>query len=198
MKKSVAIYLAGTIKKGHEKADETYWTDEDLSLLRQKLSDFHISFLNPALRSDDLSDSVSVFGRDMLQVFSADVVFVDARDRRGLGVGAEMMWAKLNNRPVIIWAPKETHYHKSKATLLGVEVDNFIHPFVVGLSDKIVETLEEGAAWIASHVSSETKSIKGRESIENAIEHYKATQLEKDLPMQQLLRACAHLHSRVK
>src|SRR5882672_8272072 len=105
MKTKIAIYLAGSIKKGHERSEETYWTEEDMSLLKMSLAKYEVSFLNPAFRTDDLSDMKSVFGRDMLQVFSSNVVFVDARDRRGLGVGAEMMFAKLNRIPVITWAP---------------------------------------------------------------------------------------------
>lgn len=93
MKDPLAIYLAGSIQKGHEKSDY-FWSDSDLSVLKDGLSRYEVSFLNPALRSDDLSDQHSVFGRDMLQVFCSNIVFVDARSRRGLGVGAEMMWAK--------------------------------------------------------------------------------------------------------
>ncbi len=133
MKEKLAIYLAGTIKKGHEKSDETYWTEEYMDLLRLHLHDFEPSFLNPAFRTDNLSDQLSVFGRDMLQVFCSDIVLVDARDRRGLGVGAEMMWAKFHAIPVIIWAPKGTHYHKNEATILGLPVSKYIHPFVESL-----------------------------------------------------------------
>ena len=60
-----------------------------LRSLQEKLRPHTLLCLNPALRTDDLSDEVSVFGRDMTQVFIADLVFIDARHRRGLGVGAE-------------------------------------------------------------------------------------------------------------
>lgn len=105
MKQNLAIYLAGTIKKGHVVSDLLCWTDEHMAQIQENLKDFDVSFLNPALRTDDLGDQFSVFGRDMLQVFTSHVVFVDARDRRGLGVGAEMMWAKMNGIPVVTWAP---------------------------------------------------------------------------------------------
>ena len=124
----------------------------------------------------------------MLQVFSSHIVFVDARDRRGLGVGSEMMWAKLNKVPVVTWAPKDSHYHKSQTTILGVEVNDFIHPFVKGLSDKIVENLIEGAAWIEKYLSNPSStSVKGIEHISSAMQHYKAKQLHADAPMKQLL-----------
>jgi hypothetical protein len=187
MKPKLAIYLAGSIKKGHENPNETFWTDEDINLLKEHLDLYEVAFLNPAFRSDDLSDQRSVFGRDMLQVFCSHVVFVDARDRRGLGVGAEMMWAKLNKIPVVTLAPKDSHYHKKQTTILGVIVNDFIHPFVESLSDKIVENLAEGAHWIERMISNPTSvKIKGMEHINAAMEYYKESQLYRDAPMKQL------------
>jgi hypothetical protein len=188
MKKKIAIYLAGSIQKGHEKSDDSYWTEENIRTLRDTICDCEVSFLNPALRSDDLSDQLSVFGRDMLQVFSSNAVFVDARNRRGLGVGAEMMWAKVHKIPLVIWAPKDSHYHKSSTTLLGQSVENWIHPFVESLSDKMVQTVEEGAEWIVKAVSTPNFPIKGLEHIEYAMEYYKKHQLHRDGPMQELIQ----------
>ncbi len=182
----VAIYLAGSIKKAHEKSDDTYWTEVEMGELEEGLKPLHVTFLNPAFRTDDLSDQRAVFGRDMVQVFSSDVVFVDARDRRGLGVGAEMMWAKLNRIPVVTLAPRDSHYFKSRTTILGSTVENWVHPFVESLSDKIVETVTEGAEWIKEMMAS-SLPIRGIEYIESAMQHYKENQLEKDLPMKELL-----------
>lgn len=197
MKLKIAIYLAGSIKNGHEKSDESFWTDEDMALLKKSLDKYEISFLNPAFRTDDLSDQFSVFGRDMLQVFSSNFVFVDARDRRGLGVGAEMMWAKVNKIPVITWAPKNSHYNKDQTTILGVPVANFIHPFVESLSDKVVENLVDGAQWIHSTISNPVVEIKGAQYIGSAMQHYKDSQLHHDRPMKELLTASEELKQRM-
>lgn len=199
MKSKIAIYLAGSIQKGHENSKESFWTDEDIDLLKEQLNEYEVAFLNPAFRSDDLTDQHSVFGRDMLQVFCSNVVFVDGRDRRGLGVGAEMMWAKVNQIPVITWAPKNSHYRKSQTTILGVPVHNFVHPFVESLSDKVVENLIEGAEWVRKLISTPSPlAIKGVEHINSAIKHYKTTQLHKDAPMQQLLLAGGELAKRME
>lgn len=196
MKKKIAIYLAGSIKKAHEKEDETFWTQEDMECIKEHLSQHEVIFLNPAFRTDDLSDSISVFGRDMLQVFSSNIVFVDARDRRGLGVGAEMMWAKMNHIPVVTWAPKNSHYIKDSTTLLGVPVNNFVHPFVAALSDKIVENLVEGANWIDYIASDSSAQIKDAHSIGQTMEYYKNQQLHLDEPMRALLSSCENLKER--
>ncbi|KKR96857.1 MAG: hypothetical protein UU47_C0006G0018 [candidate division TM6 bacterium GW2011_GWE2_41_16] len=188
MKPKIAIYLAGTIKKGHEKSNESFWDAENIDLLRTFLKNYEVVFLNPALRTDDLSDPLSTFGRDMLQVFSSTFVFVDARDRRGLGVGAEMMWAKLNTIPVVTWAPKNSFYRKEQTTILDVPVKNFVHPFIAALSDHIVDDLVEGALWIEHFMTHPSSAkIKNVESINDAIQYYKATQLQNDAPMMHLL-----------
>lgn len=187
MKPRIALYLAGSIKKDHE-VNPSFWSEQDIHLLKTSLPRYDVALLNPAFRTDDLSDSTSVFGRDMLQVFSSNVVFVDARDRRGLGVGAEMMWAKLNNIPVVTWAPKNSHYNKSHAKLLDVSIDNYIHPFVWALSDQIVDTLPEGAAWIENYISNPSSvKVKGIDHISSTMEYYKAKQLSQDEPMKKLL-----------
>lgn len=182
----LAIYLSGSIKKEHE-TGLSYWGDLECQTLKQHLSDYDISFLNPAFRTDDLSDQRSVFGRDMLQVFCSDVVFVDARHRRGLGVGAEMMWAKMHKIPVVTLAPKDTHYHKTQTSLLDVAVQDWVHPFIESLSDVVVETLEEGAAWICNYLQDSEREIKGVEFIESSMDYYKEHQLSKDHPMKELV-----------
>ena len=187
MNKKISIYLAGSIKKGHDRTDESFWTEEDMSFLKKTLSEYEISFLNPAFRSDNLSDQRSVFGRDMTQVFCSDVVFVDARDKRGLGVGAEMMWAKFHQIPIVTLAPKNTHYNKSSTTLLDVAVKDWVHPFVESLSDAIVENLVEGASWIRKFVNGSAPKVRDMEYIRSAMEYYRDSQLSQDEPMKALI-----------
>lgn len=197
METKISIYLAGSIKKEHEKANESFWTDYDMAFLTKELPEFKLSFLNPASRLDDLSDQQSVFGRDMTQVFCSDIVFVDARDRRGLGVGAEMMWAKFHKIPIITLAPKGSHYNKSKTTLLDIPVENWIHPFVESLSDAIVENLSEGALWIKRFVSDTALQIKDVEYIQSTMQYYRDTQLPCDEPMNILIEANQKLQDRI-
>ncbi|MCI0382639.1 MAG: hypothetical protein L0207_06290 [Chlamydiae bacterium] len=182
----LAIYLAGNIQKGHEKESLIFWTEEDREIIRRGLTPVVVSFLNPALRTDNLSDQKSVFGRDMMQVFSSDVVFVDARERRGVGVGAEMMWAKMNRIPVLTLSPQNSHYRKNEMTLLGIKVKNWFHPFVELLSDAIVNDLEEGVMWLKDLLLGKIE-IKGPESIHAAMDYYQKTQLSNDKPMRELI-----------
>lgn len=197
MKPQVSLYLAGSIQKGHEK-NHSFWGDEEIDLLKKSLNQYEVLLLNPADRIDDLSDQKAVFGRDMLQVFCSDVVFVDARDRRGLGVGAEMMWAKFHKIPVVTLAPKETHYHKSKTTLLGSAVDNWVHPFVESLSDAVVNSIPEGAEWIHQFKTGAVGDIKDASFMESAMTRYKTLRFEGDEPMQELASCSAQLLRRIQ
>ena len=193
----VAIYLAGSIQKGHEK-NGIFWTEDDRQIIQENLSPIVVTFLNPASRSDDLSDQKSVFGRDMLQVYGADIVFVDARERRGLGVGAEMMWAKFRKTPIVTLAPKNSHYHKDQTSLLGVDVTGWVHPFIESLSDVIVEDLQEGCDWISHYLFDRSIKIKGIEDIHEAMRYYSEKQLSKDTPMQALIEKSRELQERVQ
>lgn len=185
----VAIYLAGNIKKGHEENEQDFWGETELKKITTVLAPIHVDFLHPAIRNDDLSDPKSSFGRDITQVYCSHVVFVDARERRGLGVGAEMLWAKMNKIPVVTLCPPETHYRKSQAEILNTTVCNWVHPFIGSLSDRIVTTVEEGAQWIHLFiVRKESKlKIKGPDFIKDAMAYYRKTQFDLDDPMRLLV-----------
>lgn len=192
----LSLYLAGKIQKEHEPADEAYWTAVDLAALKKGAAGVNLVFLNPAERADNLSDQKSVFGRDMCQVFSSDIVLVDARDRRGLGVGAEMMWAKFNYLPVITLAPKDSHYNKDKGAILGVSIDNYVHPFVENLSDVIALSLEEMGEAILRVARGEI-AVRGPEWILETMSYYQKTQMEKDEPMRTLFEKHPFLQDRL-
>jgi hypothetical protein len=194
---AIAVYLAGNIKKNHEQESEIMWTTRDEQIIVDALSPSEVIFLNPASRADDLSDQKSVFGRDMSQVFIADLVFVDARKRRGLGVGAEMMWAKMNHIPVIIVAPFNSHYRRDEVTLLGKNVQQWVHPFIESLSDLIIEDLNEEAHQIHGLIHGELR-VKGPEFISEAMHYYQNTQLVNDLPMLELMETHPYLKAKMR
>lgn len=199
MIKEISIYLAGSIKKDHESYEGFFWGEDERIALSNALSPYQTLFLNPAFRTDDLTDQLSVFGRDMFQVYSSHFVFVDARARRGLGVGAEMMWAKVNKIPLVVWAPSDSHYNKVKASVLDIEVTNYVHPFVESLSDYIATSLEDAAEFAKLYSENPSQySIKGIEQMHQAMNHYKNKQFQYDTPMKELVEASERLQQKMK
>jgi len=188
MEKDLYIYLAGTIKKGKEEEKELEWADAEMSLLKRSLAPLSVTLLNPAIRTDELSDQKSVFGRDLFQVYSSHLVLVDARERRGLGVGAEMMFAKMNRIPVVAWLPEETHYRRQKIEFLGQSIESWIHPFVYNLSDFLATSLEQAAHWIQNDLLKGKVNVKGAEMAQEAIQYYLATQLCHDKGMHEIVQ----------
>lgn len=197
MNRHLYIYLAGTIKKGKEEENELEWTKQEMNLLQECLSPHPVTFLNPSIRSDDLSDQKSVLGRDLFQIYSSDLILVDARAKRGLGVGSEMMFAKMNRIPVVVWLPEESYYHRQKIQFLGQTVKSWIHPFVCHLSDHLAPSLELASLWIQESLLKEKVEIKGPESIQEAMLHYLDTQLYRDNGMHEMVSKDTHLISKM-
>lgn len=184
--RTVAIYLAGGIKKGEKDKEKICWEKDDKDFIRNELEGWEIVFLDPQIRGDQLSDALSVFGRDMTQVTNCDFVLVDGREKRGVGVGIEMLMAKVRGIPVVSIIPKNTHYHRDKVSYLGQEVKNFVHPTFFALSDKIAGDLAEAMEWVREHLR-DPRPVKGIHSVEDAMRHYRETQLEGDKPMKEFL-----------
>lgn len=197
MKECLYIYLAGNIKKGKEDENELTWTQEEMEMLQKLVSSTKLIFLNPASRSDDLSDQKSVFGRDLFQVFSSHLVFVDARGKRGLGVGAEMMFAKMNRIPVMAWMPEKSHYHRDYIYLLGQHVNSWIHPFVFNLSDYLAPDLQKAAHWINHFLIPGKATIKGPEAMNETMSHYLTSQLEQDKGLYEMVQSSSYLQEKM-
>lgn len=185
------------IKKGKEDECELVWTQENMATLQKHLPDTKLVFLNPASRSDDLSDQKSVLGRDLFQVYSSHLVFVDARGKRGLGVGAEMMFAKMNQIPVIAWLPNDSHYHREHIHFLDQHVKSWIHPFVFNLCDYLAPDLLQASGWIKDHLLSKKMAIKGPESIKEAMNYYLASQLEQDNGMHDIVKNSSYFSGKI-
>ncbi|HUY47090.1 MAG TPA: hypothetical protein VMV92_15380 [Streptosporangiaceae bacterium] len=182
---TLRVYLCGSIKKGKEDTRSDFWTAEDIHELKAAVSPCELIVLNPGERQDNLSDVKATFGRDLLQVFTSDAILVDARHRRGVGVGAEMLFAKIHGIPVITVAPPNSHYHRSNVTLMGQFVEDWTHPFISELSDHVVGNVTD-AARVAASLDT-PRNGKGPEVFENAMRYYLKTQVDREPDMVSLL-----------
>lgn len=202
MSNEVALYLSGSIKKGNTDTRDSFWTPDDIELIRSLLKPMDVHFLNPASRSDDLSDFLGTFGRDLFQVAAADAILVDVRDRRGIGVGSEMTVAKALGVPVISLCPDNSHYRRRDFVFMEQQLDEWTHPFVYGLSDVIVENLKEACAWLVDRDVSQRPAAErlmhSGETVNKAIRHYLKTQLERDKEMSSIVTVSPRLQRKAQ
>jgi hypothetical protein len=139
----ISIYCSGSIAKGPADKGRLCWTDDERQAVSRGAAPEEVLFLNPDDPIPDPSNTEAQFGRDMFQVWVATAVVVDARERRGLGVGVEMAAASAMGTPVITVAPRNTLYRQDSLAYRGVEVVNYVHPHVAVLATHIVESFEE-------------------------------------------------------
>lgn len=193
----IAIYLSGSIRKGRADTRDSFWSDSDMDFISEAMQPLNVHFLNPASRSDDLADFMGTFGRDLFQVAAADVILVDVRDRRGIGVGSEMTVAKAVGVPVVSLCPNGTHYRRRDFNFMGQQLTEWTHPFVFGLSDVVVDSLQEACDWLAAHRIADravTRQLDhSGETVNAAIRHYLTTQLDRDTEMRTIVAASPRL-----
>lgn len=176
---NISIYLAGSIKKGDIDTKKTsYWTAaEEAKIIDCFGVDYSVRILNPATFAIKRSDSFGNFGGDMYLVHESDFIVVDARDKKGLGIGAEMVAAKYYHLPVVCLCPYDSYYKKRfLPNVYGEDIHNWTHPFITGLSDYIAETIEDAVKWMKEHLSV-PKPIKGLSVIDESIAYFVETQL---------------------
>ena len=103
----VQVYLSGSIKKGDadNRSPDHFWTEADEAVLHTGVVGAELRLLNPAKTPIQRSDYRANFGCDLFLVQQSDIVLVDARREKGIGIGAEMMFAANASIPVIAWAP---------------------------------------------------------------------------------------------
>lgn len=192
--------MSGSIKKSNSAEENSYWTDFHLEQLRTLMAekDVTVGFLNPAHRTDDLSDELSLFGRDMLQVYLSDCVLADCRERRGIGVGYEMAFANFKAVPVVSWTPTGTHYKPKKVECLGQDLVGWTHPFVKNPSVVVVEDLKEAVEKITSMEIKAPLPIAATDFVFPGMIRYLTTQFERDEPMQLLVNSDPRLIEKVK
>lgn len=186
----IGIYLSGSIMKGkNDFPEKTYWSERDIWTLKDELgSKFKVCILNPSERGDDLKDTRASFGRDLLQILISDVVIVDGRKKKGIGVGAEIAYAKLNGIPVFVVSPQKSHYIKTNFEYLGQYVGDWIHPFIKELSDGVFSSIKSVALYIKKNYPFEDLQIKDEDCFTKSIMHYTESQLSRDDVMKRCIK----------
>jgi hypothetical protein len=179
----LTIYCSGGVRKSTDPDGKLCWGECERRALAEPLG-MPVRFVDPEAPLDDLSDFAALFGRDLYGVQIADAVVVDARQRRGLGIGIEMAAAKLYAKPLVAVVPRDSHYHSTRLAMRGGVVNDYVHPHVRGLCDEIVPDFAAAGRWLATHLTRRS-AVKGAEALDEAVAAYKQRLLASDSGMPQ-------------
>lgn len=186
----ISIYCSGSIKKSVEDAKRLCWTDVERQSMQDNCSQ-SVVFLNPDDPIVDPGNSLAQFGRDMYQVWVASAVVVDARERRGLGIGVEIAAANAFGTPVIVVAPPDGNYRKPSLEYRGAVVSDYVHPHLASLAYAIVDTFEEAGKVLSQDSFAKAVTRPRPDWLQSALDAYEGV-----LPMDQpMVEALARLGS---
>lgn len=180
----ISVYCSGSIMKGAADDRKLCWSDVERLEVGKGATPHEVVFLNPDDPITDPSNTLGQFGRDMYQVMVASAVIVDARERRGIGIGVEMTAAALLGTPIIVVAPRNSKYRADELEYRGVLVRDYVHPHVAALAGAVVDDFVS-AGEILSEVASE-KAADARHMpdwLDEAITEYRDNVLPGDPPM---------------
>jgi hypothetical protein len=164
------------------------WSDVERLEVARGAAPHGIVFLNPDDPITDPGNTLGQFGRDMYQVMVATAVVVDARERRGIGIGVEMTAAALLGTPIIVVAPRNSKYRADQLEYRGVLVRDYVHPHVAALASAVVDdflTAGRRLPEVARNKAPEPYHLP--EWLDGAIAEYRDNVLPGDPPMLEAL-----------
>jgi len=170
-KKKFTICLIGSIPKGD--SERKSWIDWKEKYKKALGVLGEVDFTDGDVWRDE-TRPMELVGHDAYLVQSSDLVVVNAESKLGAGTAQEMVIAKYYERPLIAVLPKDTHHRRSNVEFDGTKIDDWMHPFLVVVSDLIVEKLDEAIPWIRElREDSSAKQIKDIKIIDQAIQKFK-------------------------
>lgn len=169
----VRIYLCGSVKKGltDNRAPTEFWTPEQEDFIQRTVDGF-VQLLNPSKTEISRQDYFINFGCDIFLVQSSCLLIADLRSEKGIGVGAELMFARQAGIPVIAWLPPESHYRRNLSDVFGEDLQNWVHPFAFALSDYVEDSLEAVCHRANTILAGSVERTSPHKTIEQAIDRF--------------------------
>jgi hypothetical protein len=183
-----SVYCSGSIMNGAADEKRLCWTDTERHEVANGAAPCDVVFLNPDDPITDPGNTLGQFGRDMYQVLIATAVIVDARERRGLGIGVEMAAAATVGTPVIVVAPHNSKYRCDLLEYRGVTVEDYVHPHVASLATVVVDDFAAAGARLATLAPATRRPPEGPAWLAASLAEYQNHILKDDLPMLAALR----------
>ncbi|GAB3810459.1 hypothetical protein [Micromonospora zhanjiangensis] len=184
----LSVYCSGSILKGADDARRPCWTDAERKDVAEGAAPYDVVFLNPDDPIPDAGNTLGQFGRDMYQVLLATAVIVDARVRRGLGIGVEMAAAAALGTPLVVVAPHNSQYRSDVLEYRGVTVNNYVHPHVASLATVVVDDFVAAGAALASLAPGTRTPRPVPTWLSAALTEYEDNVLGVDSPMLEAMR----------
>lgn len=182
-----SVYCSGSIIKGVSDKGRLCWTDVEQAQLSNGALPQEVVFLNPDDPITDTANTLGQFGRDMFQVMTATAVVVDARERRGIGIGVEMAAAATLGTPVIVVAPRNSNYRQDRLEYRGAVVTGYVHPHIASIATEIVDDFDAAGRVLAGLPARKSPACAMPDWLTLAIEEYRKNVLPADAPMLQAL-----------
>ncbi|GAA0247402.1 hypothetical protein GCM10010492_53840 [Saccharothrix mutabilis subsp. mutabilis] len=179
----VSVYCSGSIAKGVGDERKLCWTDRERERVQEGAHPLEVVFLNPDDPITDPTNVLGQFGRDMYQVLMASAVVVDARERRGLGIGVEMAAAAALGTPVIVVAPRNSKYRRDHLVYRGARVEGYVHPHVASLAVAVVDDFTEAGEALKGLPVAPRGSLVTPAWLREPIDEYRSNVLAGDRPM---------------
>lgn len=161
------IYLSGKIPKGDEIGSLIDWRDQITSRFRPHDS---VSFITPVCPDLDERDPRFVVGFVVNAIKNADIVYVDGSKYMGVGTSQELLIAKYYKKYVITYLPLNSPHRKKNLKMYGVNIEDWIHPFIILSSDIIFDNIDDSISFIKSaSLDRHTLKAKGIDFLDQLI-----------------------------
>lgn len=149
----ITLFLSGSVKKGNTdlRSEEYFWSSKQEEQLQNAFPGVEVEILNPNTISIPKHQMKERYQADIDMLMRSQAVVVDARTKKGLGVGAEMVIAKQAGIPVLTLCPAGSEYRGTIADSGGAHRE-WVHPFVSELSTQVFDDLESLIDWIDANL----------------------------------------------
>lgn len=170
---TIRIYLCGSVKKGlaDNRPATEFWSPEHEDFIGRAI-DGCVQLLNPSKTPISRQDYFMNFGCDIFLVRSSHLVIADLRSEKGIGVGAELMFARQAGIPVVAWLPPDSHYRRDLSDVFGENLRNWVHPFAFALSDYVEDSLEDVCHRANAILDGSVDRTNHSKTIDRAIEKF--------------------------
>lgn len=186
--RTLKVFFAGKVDPRSKHAGP-FWREEVTEQLNRSLTKYRVvdsslvNQRNKMIIENELPTSV-LFSQSCFYIRNSDVLVVNLTDDISVGGSQEIFIAKQFGIPVVGIARRGGKFNRLKYELGGKVYWNWLHPFVSGLCDLVVNDVEE---LISAFETFGTIPAGGLASIEAAVNYYQRNASALDTTVNRIL-----------